>query len=160
MVSTSNKQSGLPKVKQRLKVEEQDGVVKILILGWNHHIPALVQELCTYEDEYYDITMVAVLPKEKREAQLNTMETLNDRVNLRHIEEDHVNEPVLKNLNPSNYDNILLVSSERLLEKEEADARTIVGYVLLEELLDDLTKKPTVLLELSDPDNEALLRKH
>ena len=156
----STKPAPLIKVKHRLKVEEQEGIVKVLILGWNHHIPALVRELCTYEDEYYDITMVAVYPKAKREIELEKLENLSPRVNLKHIEEDYVNEKVLKELNVTSYNNILLVSSERILEKEEADARTIVGYVLLEDLLGDTTQKPNILLELSDPDNEALLRKY
>ncbi|GGF48084.1 CASTOR/POLLUX-related putative ion channel [Echinicola rosea] len=147
-------------IRHKLKVEEQEGVVKILILGWNHHIPALVRELCTYEDEFYDITMVAVYPAAKREVELRKIENLTDRVTLEHIEEDYVNGSVLKNLNPTAYDNVLLMSSERVLEKEEADARTIVGYVLLEELLGSGRKKPNVVLELSDPDNEALLRKY
>ena len=146
--------------KHKIDVEEQKGVVKILILGWNHHIPALVEELNTYEDEYYDITMVAVLPKAKREAQLNKIEDLSNRVNLRHIEEDYVNETALRHINPSAYDNILLVSSERILEKEEADARTIVGFILLEEHIEHHKKRPHILLELSDPDNEALLRRY
>jgi hypothetical protein len=150
----------LIKAKHQLKVEEQDGVLKILVLGWNHHIPALIRELCTYEDEYYHITMVAILPKEKRQAEIEKLDNLNDRVKLEHIETDYVNESALKKINPSAYNNILLVSSERILEKEEADARTIVGYVLLEELLQTAEKRPNVLLELSDPDNESLLRKY
>ena len=147
-------------VKHHLKVEEQEGVVKILILGWNHNIPALVRELCTYEDEFYDITMVAVYPIKNRETELKRIENLTKRVSLEHIEEDYVNETILKHINPAAYDNILMVSSDRILEKEEADARTIVGYVLLEELLERLNKKPNVVLELSDPKNEALLRKY
>lgn len=154
------KQNPATKVTQKLKVEEQEGVASILILGWNHHIPALVRELCTYEDEFYDITMVNIYPKEKREAQIEKAGNINDRVNIVHIEEDYVNESILKNLNPSQFDNIVLVSSERVLEKEEADARTIVGYALLEEELENMHKKPNILLELSDPNNEALLRKY
>lgn len=154
------KQNPVTKVTQKLKVEEQEGVASILILGWNHHIPALVRELCTYEDEFYDITMVNIYPKEKREAQIEKAGNINDRVNIVHIEEDYVNESILKNLNPSQFDNIVLVSSERVLEKEEADARTIVGYALLEEELENMHKKPNILLELSDPNNEALLRKY
>lgn len=159
-LNTSFEQAHPIPIKHHLKVEEQQGVVKILILGWNHHIPALVRELCTYEDEFYDITIVAVYPIKNREAELKRIENLTKRVNLVHIEEDYVIETELKKVNPAAYDNILMVSSERILEKEEADARTIVGYVLLEELLESLSKKPNVVLELSDPNNEALLRKY
>jgi Trk K+ transport system NAD-binding subunit len=147
-------------IKEKLKVEEQSGVVKILILGWNYHIPALVRELSTYEDEYYDITIVAVYPKEKREARLEKIKSISERIRIQHLEEDFVNDNILQKLDISAFDNIILVSSGRILEKEEADARTIVGYVLLEELLEKLDKKPNVLLELSDPHNETLLRKY
>ncbi len=57
------KQTEVIKVKQQLKVEEQEGIINILILGWNHHIPALIRELCSYEDEHYHITIVAMYPK-------------------------------------------------------------------------------------------------
>ncbi|WP_287062825.1 NAD-binding protein [Algoriphagus sp.] len=147
-------------IKEKLKVEEQSGVVKILILGWNFHIPALVRELSTYEDEYYDITIVAVYPKEKREARLEKIKSISERIRIQHLEEDFVNDNILQKIDISAFDNIILVSSGRILEKEEADARTIVGYVLLEELLEKLDKKPNVLLELSDPHNETLLRKY
>lgn len=147
-------------IKEKLKVEEQSGIVKILILGWNYHIPALVRELSTYEDEYYDITIVAVYPKEKREARLEKIKSISERIRIQHLEEDFVNDNILQKLDISAFDNIILVSSGRILEKEEADARTIVGYVLLEELLEKLDKKPNVLLELSDPHNETLLRKY
>lgn len=148
------------KAKHHLKVDDQEGVVRILILGWNHHIPSLVRELCTYEDESYDITIVAVYPIHKRESHLNWIDSLTTRVKINHIEEDYVNESVLIDLEPSSYDNVLLVSSERILEKEEADARTIVGYVLLDEILESMTIKPKVLLELSDPKNETLLNRY
>ncbi|WP_144607467.1 CASTOR/POLLUX-related putative ion channel [Algoriphagus algorifonticola] len=147
-------------IKEKLKVEEQSGVVKILILGWNYHIPALVRELSTYEDEYYDITIVAVYPKEKREAKLEKIKSISERIRIQHVVEDFVNDNILQKLDIPAFDNIILVSSGRILEKEEADARTIVGYVLLEELLEKLNKKPNVLLELSDPHNETLLRKY
>jgi hypothetical protein len=159
--SINNTKQTMPiEVKSKLQVEEQVGVVKVLILGWNHHIASLVREFCTYEDEFYDITIVAVYPKEKRELELKKIENLTNRVKIKHVEEDFVNEIVLKNLKPETYNNVLLVSSVRVLEKEEADARAIVGYVLLEEILENTKKKPNVLLELSDPDNEALLRNY
>jgi hypothetical protein len=43
-------------------------------------------------------------------------------------------------------------------EEEEADARTMVGFVLLEEVLRKATKKPSILLELADPSNEYLIK--
>ncbi len=143
-----------------LQIEQSEGIVKILIIGWNHHIPALIKELCTYEDEYYHITLVSIYPAEQREKELERLQDLSNRVQWEHVQTDFVKEAALQKLNPSTFDQILLVSSERLLEKEEADARTIVGYVLLEEVLENSPTKPNILLELSDPDNESLLRKY
>jgi ion channel POLLUX/CASTOR len=148
------------KVKPQLKVEEQEGIVKILILGWNHHIPALIRELCSYEEEQYHITIVAMYSKVERQRELERLENLTDRVKWELVESDYVRESELKKMNPSAFDNILLVSSDFIMEEEEADARTIVGYVLLEEMLENVRNKPHILLELSDPNNESLLRKY
>ena len=148
------------KAKHRLAVEEQKEAVKLLILGWNNHVPSLIKELCTYEDEYYQITMVSLHSKNERQLELEKMEDLTERVSWKHIEADYVKEAELNKINPSTFDNILLVSSDRISEKEEADARTIVGYVLLEGILENETNKPSVLMELSDPNNESLLRRY
>ena len=120
----------------------------------------MIRELCSYEDEYYHITIVAMYPKTERQKELEKLENLTDRVQLELVESDYVRESELKKIKPSSFDNILLVSSDFILEKEEADARTIVGYVLLEEVLENSRKKPHILLELADPDNESLLRKY
>lgn len=91
---------------------------------------------------------------------MEKIEDISDRISIEHIETDYVKEVTLKKMKPWSYHNILLVSSDRILEKEEADARTIVGYVLLEELLESAEKTPHVLIELHDPSNEALLLKY
>lgn len=145
---------------RKLAVEEQIEPVKILLLGWNNHVPALIKELCTYEDENYHITLVSIHSKKERIAELENLEKLTNRVKWEHIEADYVKESELKKINPASFDNILLISSDRISAIEEADARTIVGYVLLEAELENKTKKPTILMELSDPANESLLRRY
>lgn len=145
---------------RELAMEVQNDTIKLLILGWNSHVPALIKELCTYEDEYYEITFVSIRSKEERQLELEKLENLTNRVNWKHIEADYVKESELKRINPAAFDNVLLVSSDRISEKEEADARTIVGYILLEGELENATKKPAVLMELSDPNNEPLLRRY
>lgn len=157
--SSVSSQTTLVKATQKLAVEEQRETVNILLLGWNNHVPALIKELCTYEDESYHITMVFIHSKDERLAELKRIENLTDRLTWEYIEDDYVKEAALKKINPSSYDKILLVSSDRISETEEADARTIVGYVLLEAMLESATQKPSVLMELSDPANESLLRR-
>lgn len=69
-------------------------------------------------------------------------------------------EGALRNLNPASYDSIMLLSSDRLASGEEADARTMVGYLQLEEILAERPGRPQVIMELSDPDNRNLLGAH
>lgn len=144
---------------QYLPVLDQEGVSKILILGWNRHVPALIHELDTYDDENYDITIASIRPLEVRSKELTSRGTTS-RVKYKHVMADYVRETELRQLvTETAYDNIILVSSDRFADEEEADARTIVGYILLEDMLDQLNQRPQVLLELSDPNNELLLER-
>ncbi|MDX1667507.1 MAG: hypothetical protein R3350_09770 [Saprospiraceae bacterium] len=149
----------LEEIKGSLPVEERTQTKKVLILGWNHHIPALIKEFGTYEGESYHITIAALRSLEDRRKELEDIEKDSDRVVLEQIEADFVKESELRKIDPARFDNILLVSSDRFVEEEEADARTIVGYVLLEDLLEEAPTRPQILLELSDPSNESLIRR-
>lgn len=143
--------------KGNLPVEKQKNVAKILILGWNNHIPALIKEFGTYENESYHLTMVSLRSVNDREKDILLPDHLEGRISLEHVVADFVKEAELRKIDPGQFDHILLVSSDRLAEEEEADARTLVGYVLLEEVLEKAEKRPQVLLELSDPGNESLI---
>ena len=66
----------------------------------------------------------------------------------------------LRKLNPASYDTVILLSSDRLGSGEEADARAMVGYLQLEEILAEAPRRPQVIMELSDPNNRQLLYGH
>jgi hypothetical protein len=55
---------------------------------------------------------------------------------------------------------VILLSSDRLASGEEADARAMVGYLQLEDILADFARRPQLIMELSDPDNRHLLDGH
>lgn len=148
-----------PTSEKRLPAYDTESVTQILILGWNHHVPALVRELATYEEESYEVTMVSLRPIAAREAALAIHADAAERVTCRHLVGDHVNESELRALNPAHFHHILLASSDRLSDADEADARTIVGAMLLEELIENAEPRPQVLIELSDPDNESMMRR-
>ncbi|WP_439484172.1 CASTOR/POLLUX-related putative ion channel [Cyclobacterium plantarum] len=142
----------------QLPVDELENTIRILILGWNEHVPSLIRELCTYEEEKYFIRLVALRPVTEREKDLAFLQEENLRVSVEHFVADFIRESEIKKTEAETFDHILLVSSDRMEEEEEADARTMVGYVLLEEVLEKATKRPSVLLELSDPSNESLVK--
>ncbi|WP_339924953.1 hypothetical protein [uncultured Cyclobacterium sp.] len=147
----------LPK-KKALSVEEQTGIIRILVLGWNEHVPSLIKELTTYEDESYYIRIVSLKPLQDRKKDFGIVSEVHKRIVIDHIVADYLRESVIKKVEAETFDHILMVSSDRMEEEEEADARTMVGFVLLEEVLEKSIKNPSILLELADPSNESLLK--
>ncbi|QSP95185.1 ion channel DMI1 [Marinobacter salinisoli] len=129
---------------------------RILILGWNRRVPSLVAELASYQHASFHVTFVSVVPQEERELTIRRY-TGTTPVICRHIEADYMLEGELRQLDPSAYDSIILLSSDRLPSGEEADARAMVGYLQLEDLLSEASSRPQVIMELSDPGNRHLL---
>ncbi len=62
----------------------------------------------------------------------------------------------LDDIDLASYDNVVLLASERLTSGAKSDARTILGYLLLRELMAAGPQAPPVLVELTDSDNVTL----
>lgn len=131
---------------------------RILMLGWNHMVPALLHELASYPEEHFAVDIVSSLSPEVRRRTLALYGSLPESLSVTQREGDFLNEATLRDARPADYRHIILVSSDRLPSGEEADARSIVGHLLLEQILADTTgPRPQVLMELSDPGNASLL---
>lgn len=131
---------------------------RLLILGWNHKVPALIYELASYRHQYqFEVDIVSIVPIAERELFIGRYHENNARIKCTHTESDYMFEGALREINPGSYDSIVLLSSDRMASGEEADARAIVGYAILDEMLQNTAKRPQILLELADPDNEALI---
>lgn len=133
---------------------------RILVLGWNRRVPSLVAELASYRKLAFDVDMVSVVPKEERELAITQYVGECPQVRCHHIEADYMVEDELRRADPAGYDAIMLLSSDRLASGEEADARAMVGYLQLDDILADAVRRPQLLMELSDPDNRHLLYGH
>ncbi len=133
---------------------------RILILGWNHKVPALVAEFSGYSSERFEIDMVSVLSTDIREKAIERVEYSPERVKLRHLVADYTQRADLKRVEPGRYDNVVFLGSDRFDSSEESDARTILGYLLLRTLVSAGDDGPEVLVELKDPENERLFRHH
>lgn len=130
----------------------------VLLLGWNHTVPALLQELASYPDERFRLDILSTLNADIRRRILAQYASPADNVHLSQIEGDFLDEAMLREARPERYSHVLLASSDRLPSGEEADARTVVGHLLLQQVLAESTApRPRVLLELSDPGNASLL---
>jgi hypothetical protein len=129
----------------------------ILIAGWSRKVPAILHEFATYTQDRYQITIMSSRPVAEREAILKSEGVNSPAISLSHIVAEVTNEMEWRNLELAAYDSIVLMSSDRLGSGEEADARSIVGYLHLESVLQKSGKQPQLLLEFSDPNNERLL---
>jgi ion channel POLLUX/CASTOR len=132
--------------------------LRLLVLGWNHKVPTLLREFDSYADESFEIDVVSSAPLALREAALRHYDFEAARVVARQIEADYTTPSVLQRLDVARYDNVVLLGSDRLASEEESDARSILGYLLLRDLLPE-QGGPAVLIELLDEENNALFRR-
>ncbi|MDY6974301.1 MAG: ion channel DMI1, partial [Thermodesulfobacteriota bacterium] len=131
---------------------------KLLILGWNHKMPALIQEFDSYETEHFDIDLLSLIPITQREQHMSRYNSHKKGVTLRHLEGDYTSPSDLQRINPEQYDNIVFLANSWLASNEESDARTILGYLILKRILPKNFSKPEILVELMDPENEKLFQ--
>jgi len=129
---------------------------RVLVLGWNHRVPLLLAEFASYAEEAFAIDIVSQVSAAKREKRLAIEAFSTERLEVRQLELDYTVSAYLESVDPASYDSIVLLSSERLKSGAESDARTILGYLLLRELIAAGPKAPPVLVELTDPENVPL----
>ncbi len=135
-------------------------VHRVLVLGWNRRVPSLIDEFASYTKMRFEVDIVSVVPARERQQEIERYLGEQHTVICRHVEADYMVEGELRRVGPLNYDSIMLVSSDRLASGEEADARAMVGYLQLEDLLSEGGRRPQLIMELSDPDNRHLLGGH
>jgi hypothetical protein len=98
------------------------------------------------------------MPVARREAELQRHDFAAERIAVTQIDGDFTTPHVLQRANVHSYDSIVLLGSDRMGSGEESDARSILGYLLLLEMLPD-SQSPAVLVELLDPGNISLFRR-
>ncbi|MEX2527876.1 MAG: ion channel DMI1 [Gemmatimonadota bacterium] len=132
---------------------------RILILGWNHKAPALLDELAAHEGETFEITQAAGVAVERREQELRFGTSAALALGVRHVEADTTDPAEVALLKPENFDTILIIGSDWSESEDEADARALMAMLVLRELLAKKSggPRPTVVVELLDPANVALV---
>ncbi|WP_297790534.1 ion channel DMI1 [uncultured Marinobacter sp.] len=132
----------------------------VLVLGWNRRVPSLIAEFGSYVRQPFNVDIVSVVSATERERDIARYIQDHHQVTCHHIEADYMVEDELRNVRPADYDAVILLSSDRLASGEEADARAMVGYLQLEDILAESYRRPQIIMELSDPDNRHLLCGH
>lgn len=131
---------------------------RLLVLGWSRKVPSVLREFAGYASERFEIDVVSVVPAREREEQLARYGLAPERIALRQLEADYTLPAELARLDPAAYDHAILLASDWLGASEETDARTILGTLLLRELLGPRAR-PALLVELMDPENLGLFRR-
>lgn len=130
---------------------------RILILGWNHKAVDLLKEFGRQIDEQFEVAVLSIVPSTQREAEIEQKGIDPHRVVVTHCEGDPTSLSDLKEIEPGGYDNVVILGSDWVETQEESDARTIVGHLVLRNVLDDeARRKPEILVDLLDFDNVAL----
>ena len=129
---------------------------RVLVLGWNHRVPALLEEFAAYAGEAFAIDIVSRFSAAKREKRIKAEAFATERLEIRQLEFDYPVAAYLESLDPASYDNLVLLPSERHKSDVESDARIILGYLLLREMIEGAAKVLPVLIELNDPENVSL----
>ena len=158
---SNNRAEPLPEVSitlpQRRELQMSEKTHRVLLLGWNRRVPSLVDELSSYSHQRFEVDVVSIVSAREREQEIERYLGGRDSVQCRHWEGDYMVEGEMRRVSPQNYDSVILLSSDRLSSSEEADARAMVGYLQLEDLLSESDRRPQLIMELSDPDNRHLL---
>jgi len=158
-VRSTDRAPSWPQPKGALGLIDRPGV-RMLIIGWSRRIPALLQELESYVNQCFDVTIASRQPHEQRERQLRAYGARLERVKLAHHEMDCTVPEQLAALAPEDFDVVLCLASDLTETDEQSDARTLVAYAILRELIGvpgARAKAPRLVLELLDELNTALV---
>ena len=142
---------------RRIKPQQAAVPSRLLILGWNRRLPAILAELAAYAQKPIEVDVVSVVDTARRQAALKGVAPQLASVTVNHLQGDYLAEDLLQGLPLGEYQTVLLPSSDRLSSGEQADARVMVGYLELAANLARSSLTPQIIVELMDPDNRDLL---
>jgi hypothetical protein len=134
------------------------GPRRLLILGWSHKVPALVRELARFGDDAFAIDVVSRTSLDEREAGFARSGSRDGSAAVRQIQASFSVPGVLADLQPETYDEIIVLASEALATRADADAISVVAALTLRNLFAGRPACPDVLIELLEPENEYLFR--
>lgn len=130
---------------------------KLLILGWSRRIPALLEEYESCTNQRFEITLVSRYPINLREEAIRDYGVHLHKTKVHQKLADYTLPECMEALNPSDFHTVICLSSESSSSDEDADARTLIAFTILKNLLETETKPPRILLELLDELNVSLI---
>lgn len=130
---------------------------RVAIFGWSHKVPAIVNELMSLENMEIQLDLVADVPIEERQGRLTRLYPELRKERIRHHVLDYTVPASFRSYPAQEADHVIFVGSDWLEGEEEADARSIMGLLMVNALAKEGHRTPHVVLEILDPSNLALL---
>lgn len=158
VVSKGFKAGGQPPPLHDFERVQNTQTRRVLLLGWNQKVPELIREFDAYLREPVIIDVISLVPPEDREKQLARRGIVARHAQIQQLEADLTSRFEMTALEPGTYDNIILVASDWLDSAEQADARSLLGYLVLAEVLEDAGAAPPILVEAMSADNAGLFQ--
>lgn len=120
---------------------------RMLVIGWNSTVPSLLAECDGYPEAFEEVHVASLKPSAEREQMMARKGVTISRVGYAQLECDVTARADLERLDPAGYDIIMFVASDWLGSAEEADARSLLGYLMLTEILEDAGRQPHLVIE-------------
>ncbi len=131
------------------------GARRILLLGWSHKAPTLLAELVSYSEEPCEILSLSTTSANVRRSELVQQGIEASQISLQTLDGDYTVPAHLAQVEPSSFDAIVMLASDRVDSSEEADARCAAGLLVLEDAL-RVSERPQVIVEVLIADNARL----
>lgn len=133
---------------------------RLLILGWTRRHVGLLPMLAQHATVPLAVDIVSIYPAKERERYCRRVLGDTALIQCRQIEADFVARAELAECAPETYDHVWIARSEVVEDGQEADARAVVGHLVLSQLLAAVPARPRVLMELAEAGNRSLLGEH
>jgi CBS domain-containing protein len=130
---------------------------RILMLGWGRKLPSVIRELDSVDGEHCTIDVASAVDPEVRRKALRRSGAALHNSTVTMIEAEFTSRWDLESLEPWTYDDILIAASDWIEDADEADARAVMGYLMLREVLEGQECQPDILVELLDGASAPLL---
>lgn len=128
---------------------------RVLCLGWNDRMPLFLRELDFSPRETFELDIISRLDSSLRQTRMERYGAPRNGL-VRNFRGDYIAHGELARFTPSAYDSVVIFASDRMASREEADARAVLGYHLLQKGPESSTPRH-ILMEILDPENMALL---
>jgi ion channel POLLUX/CASTOR len=131
---------------------------RVLILGWGRKVPALISELDRIGSERCEVVVASALAVAPREQAVRRIAGALRHTEVWQREAEFTSRADLERLEPWTYEDIVVAASDWIDDPVEADARAVLAYLMLQQVLLGAERPPDVLVELLTEDSAPMLR--